>query len=159
MLGGPRCRSRREARPRETSNAREAEDTRCLTSTCRIEKAVYIALGILPDGTKEILGIWIEQTEGAKFWLRVMNELKNRGLGDILIAVVDGLKGFPEAITAVFPDTVVQTCIVHLIRHSLEFVSWKDRKAVVPALRAIYRAKDADAGRQALEAFEAGDWG
>jgi putative transposase len=122
-------------------------------------KAVYIALGILPDGTKEILGIWIEQTEGAKFWLRVMNELKNRGLGDILIAVVDGLKGFPEAITAVFPETVVQTCIVHLIRHSLEFVSWKDRKAVVPALRAIYRAKDADAGRQALEAFEAGDWG
>jgi putative transposase len=121
-------------------------------------KAVYIALGILPDGTKEILGIWIEQTEGAKFWLRVMNELKNRGLSDILIAVVDGLKGFPEAITAVFPETVVQTCIVHLIRHSLEFVSWKDRKAVVPALRAIYRAKDAEAGMKALEAFEAGDW-
>jgi putative transposase len=114
-------------------------------------KAVYIALGILPDGTKEILGIWIEQTEGA--------ELKNRGLSDILIAVVDGLKGFPEAITAVFPETVVQTCIVHLIRHSLEFVSWKDRKAVVPALRAIYRAKDAEAGMKALEAFEAGDWG
>jgi len=122
-------------------------------------KAVYIALGILPDGTKEILGIWIEQTEGAKFWMRVMNELKNRGVGDILIAVVDGLKGFPEAITAVFPETVVQTCIVHLIRHSLEFVSWKDRKAVVPALRAIYQAKDADAGMKALEAFDAGDWG
>jgi putative transposase len=122
-------------------------------------KAVYIALGILPDGTKEILGIWIEQTEGAKFWLRVMNEMKNRGLSDILIAVVDGLKGFPEAINAVFPQTVVQTCIVHLIRHSLEFVSWKDRKAVVPALRAIYRAKDAEAGMKALEAFEAGDWG
>jgi putative transposase len=104
-------------------------------------KAVYIALGILPDGTKEILGIWIEQTEGAKFWLRVMNELKNRGIGDILIAVVDGLKGFPEAINAVFPETVVQTCIVHLIRHSLEFVSWKDRKPVVPALRAIYRGR------------------
>ena len=84
-------------------------------------KAVYIALGILPDGTKEILGIWIEQTEGAKFWLRVMNEMKNRGVGDILIAVVDGLKGFPEAINAVFPQTTVQTCIVHLIRHSLEF--------------------------------------
>ena len=78
-------------------------------------KAVYIALGILPDGTKEILGIWIEQTEGAKFWLRVMNELKNRGVADILIAVVDGLKGFPDAINAVFPETVVQTCIVHLI--------------------------------------------
>jgi putative transposase len=122
-------------------------------------KAVYIALGILADGTKQILGIWIEQTEGAKFWLRVMNELKNRGVGDILIAVVDGLKGFPEAITAVFPDTVVQTCIVHLIRHSLTFVSWKDRKSVMPALRAIYRGKDADAGLKALEAFEAGPWG
>lgn len=102
---------------------------------------ILIALGILPDGTKEILGIWIVQTEGAKFWLRVMNELKSRGVADVLIAVVDGLKGFPEAINAVFPQTVVQTCIVHLIRHSLEFVSWKDRKSVVPALRAIYRAK------------------
>lgn len=122
-------------------------------------KAVYIALAILPDGTKEILGIWIEQTEGAKFWLRVMNELKNRGVADILIAVVDGLKGFPEAITAVFPETVVQTCIVHLIRYSLSFVSWKDRKTVVPALRAIYRAKDAEAGLKALDAFEAGPWG
>jgi putative transposase len=122
-------------------------------------KAVYIALAIMADGSKEILGIWIEQTEGAKFWLRVMNELKNRGVGDILIAVVDGLKGFPEAITAVFPDTVVQTCIVHLIRHSLRFVSWKDRKPVMPALRAVYRAKDAEAGLKALEAFEAGAWG
>jgi putative transposase len=112
-------------------------------------KAVYIALGIPADGSKEILGIWIEQTEGAEFWLRVMNELKNRGVGDILIAVVDGLKGFPEAISAVFPQTVVQTCIVHLIRHSLEFVSWKDRKTVMPALRALYRAKDAEAGRKA----------
>lgn len=116
-------------------------------------KAVYIALGILPDGTKEILGIWIEQTEGAKFWLRVMNELKNRGVTDILIAVVDGLKGFPEAINAVFPQTVVQTCIVHLIRHSLEFVSWKDRKTVMPALRAIYRAKDAEAGPKAYSSY------
>lgn len=122
-------------------------------------KAVYIALGILPNGSKEILGLWIEQTEGAKFWLRVMNELKTRGVADILIAVVDGLKGFPEAITAVFPQTVVQTCIVHLIRHSLDFVTWKDRKPVVPALRAIYRAKDADAGLKALDAFEAGPWG
>ena len=122
-------------------------------------KAVYIALGILADGTKEILGLWIEQTEGAKFWLRVMNELKTRGVGDVLIAVVDGLKGFPEAISAVFPQTVVQTCIVHLIRHSLEFVSWKDRKPVVPALRAIYRAADEKAGLMALEAFEAGAWG
>lgn len=122
-------------------------------------KAIYIALGILPDGTKEILGIWIEQTEGAKFWLRVMNELKNRGIADVLIAVVDGLKGFPEAITAVFPQTIVQTCIVHLIRHSLEFVSWKDRRSVVPELRAIYRARNAEAGLKALENFEAGEWG
>src|SRR5580692_3466651 len=122
-------------------------------------KAVYIALGILADGTKEILGIWIEQTEGAKFWLRVMNELKTRGVGDILIAVVDGLKGFPEAINAVFPQTIVQTCIVHLIRHSLEFVSWKDRKVLAGALKAIYRAKDADAAKSALEAFDTSHWG
>ena len=98
-------------------------------------KAVYIALGIQPDGTKEILGIWIEQTEGAKFWLRVMNELKNRGVADILIAVVDGLKGFPDAINAVFPQAIVQTCIVHLLRNSMEFASWKDRKAIAQALR------------------------
>lgn len=122
-------------------------------------KAVYIALGVLPDGSKEILGIWVEQTEGAKFWLRVMNELKNRGVGDILIAVVDGLKGFPEAINAVFPETIVQTCIVHLIRNSLQFVSWKDRKAVVPELRAIYQARNADDGIKALQVFEAGKWG
>jgi putative transposase len=122
-------------------------------------KAVYIALGILGDGTKEVLGIWIEQTEGAKFWLRVMNELKNRGIQDILIAVVDGLKGFPEAINAVFPETVVQTCIVHLIRHSMTFAAWKDRKAVAKALRAIYRAADAEAGQGALDEFAAGPWG
>jgi len=122
-------------------------------------KAVYIALGILPDGTKEILGIWIEQTEGAKFWLRVMNELKNRGVGDILIAVVDGLKGFPEAINAVFPQTVVQTCIVHLIRNSMGFASWKDRKAIAQSLRSVYRAANAEAGLVALEAFEEGPWG
>src|SRR6201989_2401780 len=121
-------------------------------------KAVYIALGIRPDGTKEILGIWIEQTEGAKFWLRVMSELKTRGIGDILIAVVDGLKGFPEAINAVFPQTVIQTCIVHLIRHSLDFVSWKDRKLVIPALKAIYRAKDAEAGLKALAEVETSFW-
>jgi len=122
-------------------------------------KAVYIALGVLPDGTKSILGLWIEQTEGAKFWLRVMNELRGRGALDILIAVVDGLKGFPEAINAVFPQTVVQTCIVHLIRHSMEFASWKDRKTVAQALRAIYRAVDAKAGKDALEAFANGPWG
>ena len=122
-------------------------------------KAVYIALGILPDGTKEILGIWIEQTEGAKFWLRVMNELKNRGVADILIAVVDGLKGFPEAINAVFPQTIVQTCIVHLIRNSMSFASWKDRKAIAQSLRSVYRADTPEAGLAALGAFEEGLWG
>ena len=110
-------------------------------------KAVHIALGVRADGTKEILGLWLEQNEGAKFWLRVMNELKNRGVEDVLIAVVDGLKGFPEAITAVFPQATVQTCIVHLLRHSLDFVSWKDRKPVAAALKDIYRAVDAAAGR------------
>lgn len=122
-------------------------------------KAVYIALGILPDGTKDILGIWIEQTEGAKFWLRVMNELKNRGVADILIAVVDGLKGFPDAINAAFPETVVQTCIVHLLRNSMNFASWKDRKPIASALRAVYRAETAEAGLAALDAYEAGHWG
>jgi putative transposase len=122
-------------------------------------KAVYIALGVQADGTKDILGLWIENTEGAKFWLRVMNELKNRGVSDVLIAVIDGLKGFPEAINAVFPQTVVQTCIVHLIRHSMDFASWKDRKILAGALKTIYRAKDADAARAALEAFDASSWG
>ena len=122
-------------------------------------KAVYIALGVQADGTKDILGLWIENTEGAKFWLRVMNELKNRGVGDVLIAVVDGLKGFPEAINAVFPLTIVQTCIVHLIRNSMDFASWKDRKILAGALKAIYRAQDADAARAALEAFDSGPWG
>ena len=107
-------------------------------------KAVYVALALNPDGEKDVLGLWIEQTEGAKFWLKVINELKARGVNDILIAVVDGLKGFPEAITSVFPQTMVQTCIVHLIRNSLAFVSWKDRKAILPAIKAIYRAENAD---------------
>jgi putative transposase len=122
-------------------------------------KAVHVALGVRPDGTKEILGLWIEQTEGAKFWLRVMTELKNRGVEDMLIAVVDGLKGFPEAITAVFAQAQVQTCIVHLIRGSLEFVPWKDRKPVAAALKEVYRAVDAEAGRAALDAFADGPWG
>ena len=122
-------------------------------------KAIYIALGMRPDGTKDVLGLWIEQTEGAKFWLRVMNELKNRGIADILLAVVDGLKGFPEAINAVFPLTQVQTCIVHMIRHSLDFVSWKDRKPVAAALKEIYRAKDAETAKENLEAFVAREWG
>jgi putative transposase len=97
-------------------------------------------------------------TEGAKFWLRVMNELKNRGISDVLIAVVDGLKGFPEAINAVFPQTVVDTCIVHLIRHSMDFASWKDRKVLAGALKTIYRAKDADAASATLVAFDASQW-
>lgn len=122
-------------------------------------KAVYLALGIRPDGTKEPLGMWIEQTEGAKFWLRVMNDLKARGVNDILIATVDGLKGFPEAIGAVFPLTQVQTCIVHLIRHSMSFAPWKDRKPITTALKDIYRAKDAETARQNLDAFDASPWG
>jgi len=121
--------------------------------------AVYVALGVTPEGTKDILGLWIETSEGAKFWLRVMNELKNRGVEDVLIAIVDGLKGFPDAITAVFPQATVQTCIVHLLRHSLDFVSWKDRKPVAAALKDIYRAVDAAAGEAALAAFEDGPWG
>src|SRR3546814_857241 len=103
-------------------------------------KAVYLALGIQADGQRDVLGLWIEQTEGAKFWLKVFNELRTRGCQDILIAVVDGLKGLPEAINAVFPKTTVQTCIVHLIRNSLDYAGWKDRKAVAQALRPIYGA-------------------
>lgn len=122
-------------------------------------KAVHIALGVRYDGTKEILGLWLEQNEGAKFWLRVMNELRNRGVEDVLLAVVDGLKGFPDAITAVFPEATVQTCIVHLLRNSLDFVSYKDRRNVAAELKAIYRAADAEAGAAALAAFDAGPWG
>ncbi|MFT8421716.1 MAG: IS256 family transposase [Gluconacetobacter sp.] len=122
-------------------------------------KAVHIALGVRADGTKEVLGLWIEQNEGAKFWLRVMNELRHRGVEDILLAVVDGLKGFPDAIRAVFPEALVQTCIVHLLRHSLDFVAWKDRKSVATALKDIYRAVDAEAGKAALAAFAESSWG
>jgi putative transposase len=122
-------------------------------------KAVYVALGVRPDGAKEVLGLWVEQTEGAKFWLRVMNELKDRGVEDILIAVVDGLKGFPEAIATVFPRTQVQACIVHLIRTSLDYVSYKGRREVAAALKEVYRARNAEAGRAALDAFDEGPWG
>ena len=121
-------------------------------------KAVYMALAITAEGDKEVLGLWIEQSEGAKFWLKVMNELKARGVGDILIAVVDGLTGFPDAIGAVFPQTTVQTCIVHLIRNSLAFVSWKDRKRVIPDIRAIYRAETVEAAMARLDEFEV-KWG
>lgn len=119
-------------------------------------KAVHVALGVGADGTKEVLGLWLEQNEGAKFWLRVMNELHNRGVEDILLAVVDGLKGGRTPIRAVFPRTTVQTCIVHLLRHSLEFVSHKGRKAVAAELKGICRALDAEAAEVARAACEAG---
>ncbi|UCD68627.1 MAG: IS256 family transposase [Betaproteobacteria bacterium] len=122
-------------------------------------KAVYLAIGVNCAVTKEILRLWIEQTEGAKFWMRVMTEIRSRGTMDILITVVDGLKGLPEAITAVFPDTVVQTCIVHLIRYSMHFASWKERKAIAKDLKPIYAASSAEAAVAALEAFEEGAWG
>jgi putative transposase len=122
-------------------------------------KAVYLALGILPDGTRDVLGIWIEQTEGAKFWLKVFNELRSRGVADILIAVVDGLKGLCDAIETAFPSTTVQTCIVHLIRNSMDYASWKDRKQVAAALRPIYTAATAEAAQEALEEFASGHWG
>jgi len=117
-----------------------------------------VALALNGNGEKEVLGLWVEQNEGAKFWLKVVNELKARGINDILIAVVDGLKGFPEAITSVYPETIVQTCIVHLIRNSLAFVSWKDRKAILPSIKAIYRAETAEMAMVRLEAFEV-EWG
>jgi putative transposase len=122
-------------------------------------KAVYLALGIQADGQRDVLGLWIEQTEGAKFWLKVFNELKTRGCQDILIAVVDGLKGLAEAIGTVYPKTAVQTCIVHLIRNSLEYAGWKDRKLVAQALRPIYAAPSEEAAELALQAFAEGPWG
>jgi putative transposase len=122
-------------------------------------RALYLAIGLRCSGHKEILGLWIEQTEGAKFWLRVMTELRSRGVQDILIAVVDGLKGFPEAITSVFPQTVVQTCIVHLIRFSMHFATWKERRLIGAALRPIYQAESAAAAQARLEEFDRGSWG
>src|SRR5687768_16827124 len=108
-------------------------------------KAVYLALAVLPDGSRDILGIWIEQTEGAKFWMKVFTDLKTRGCQDILIAVTDGLKGMSEALAAIYPATTLQTCVVHLIRHSLDFGNWKERKPLATALRPIYTAANADA--------------
>ena len=122
-------------------------------------KAVYLALAVLPDGTRDILGIWIEQTEGAKFWMKVFTDLKTRGGLDILIAVTDGLKGMSEALEAVFPATTLQTCIVHLIRHSLEFASWKERKPLAAALRPIYTAPTVEVAAAALDAFARGPLG
>lgn len=122
-------------------------------------KAIYLALAILPDGTRDILGLWIENTEGAKFWMKVFNDLKTRGVADILIAVTDGLKGMPEALATVYPGTTLQTCIVHLIRNSLDYASWKDRKALAAALKPIYTAASAEAAEAELTAFEQGPWG
>jgi len=118
-------------------------------------KAVYLAIGVKLSGLKEVLGLWIAQTEGAKFWLQVVTELKNRGVKDIFIACVDGLKGFPEAIETVFPKTEVQLCLVHLVRHSLNFVGWKQRKEVAADLKTIYAAVTAEEAEQRLAEFGA----
>ncbi len=118
-------------------------------------KAVYLALGVDRDGHKDVIGLWVEQTEGAGFWLRVMTELKSRGVEDILIALVDGLVGFPDAITTVFPQAQVHHCVVHLVRQSLAFAGWKERKALAAQLRAIYRAPTEPAAVAALDAFAA----
>ncbi len=122
-------------------------------------KAVYLALGVQPDGTRDILGLWIESTEGAKFWMKVFNDLKTRGVADILIAVTDGLKGMGEALSVVYPATTLQTCIVHLIRNSLDYVGWKERKALAAAIKPIYQAASAEAAEAELGRFEAGPWG
>ena len=121
-------------------------------------KSAYLAIGVGVDGRKEVLGMWLEETEGAKFWLKVVTELKNRGVEDILIACVDGLKGFPQALEAVFPKVTVQTCIVHMIRNSTRFVSFKDRRQVAADLRPVYTAVDREAAEAALQAFD-DKWG
>lgn len=120
-----------------------------------INKAVYLAVGVNLDGIKEVLGLWIAENEGAKFWLQVMTELKNRGLKDIFVACVDGLKGFAEAIETVFPDTQIQLCIVHMVRHSLNYVSWKQRKEVAADLKLIYSAPTLEQAELNLAQFEA----
>ncbi len=120
-----------------------------------INKAVYLAIGVTLDGQKDVLGMWVAETEGAKFWLQVVTELRNRGVKDIFIACVDGLKGFPEAIEAVFPKTQVQLCIVHMVRHSLRYVSWKQRKEVAADLKSIYSAPTVEQAEANLTAFAA----
>jgi putative transposase len=121
-------------------------------------RACYLALGVTVDGDRDVLGMWFQETEGAKFWMQVLTELKQRGVSDILICCVDGLKGFPDAIEAIFPETVVQTCVVHLIRHSLKYVPRRERERVARDLKPIYTASDADAAQQALETFDE-QWG
>lgn len=118
-----------------------------------INKAVFLALGVNIDGQKDLLGLWMAENEGAKFWLSVLTELKNRGLHDILIACVDGLKGFPDAINAVYPDTHIQLCINHIVRNSLKYVSWKDYKAVTADLKKIYQSVTEDEALHALDEF------
>ncbi|EAP9281383.1 TPA: IS256 family transposase [Salmonella enterica subsp. diarizonae] len=118
-----------------------------------INKAVFLALGINTEGQKELLGMWLAENEGAKFWLSVLTELKNRGLQDILIACVDGLKGFPDAINSVFPQTHIQLCIIHMVRNSLKYESWKDYKAVTSGLKTVYQAPTEEAALMALDAF------
>jgi putative transposase len=115
------------------------------------KKAVYVAIGVTLDGTRDCLGLWIEKSEGARFWTSVLTELRNRGVKDVLFVCTDGLSGFPEAIDAVFPQAVNQTCIVHLVRQSLRYLSWKERKSCAGELRRIYTAADADAARQVLD--------
>lgn len=122
-------------------------------------KAVYLALGVLPDGSRDILGLWIENTEGATFWMKVFNDLKTRGVHDILIALTDGLQGMEQALGGVFPKTTLQTCIVHLIRSSLDYANWKDRKALAAALKPVYAAPSAEAAAGELNALDEGDWG
>lgn len=123
-----------------------------------IKKAIYLALGINLEGQKELLGMWISENEGAKFWLSVLTELNNRGVNDILIACVDGLTGFPDAIEAAFPKTTVQLCIVHMVRNSLKFVSWKDRKALAAALKRVYQSASVEAAANELDALKTA-WG
>ncbi|AKS91332.1 transposase, Mutator family protein [Yersinia pestis 8787] len=118
-----------------------------------INKAVFLALGINTEGQKELLGMWLGKNEGAKFWLSVLTELKNRGLQDILIACVDGLKGFPDAINSVYPQTHIQLCIIHMVRNSLKYVSWKDYKAVTSGLKMVYQAPTEEAALMALDKF------
>jgi putative transposase len=118
------------------------------------KKAVYVALGMTLDGTRDVLGLWVQETEGAKFWLSVLTDLKNRGLDDVFFVCCDGLTGFPQAIEAAFPKAIVQTCIVHMIRASLRYVSWVDRKRLVTDLRAIYGADTEEAALGALDAFD-----
>lgn len=120
-------------------------------------KAAHIAVGVDMEGVKHVLGIWIQATEGAKFWAGVCAELANRGVADVLIVCCDGLTGFPEAIEATWPDSLVQTCVVHLIRAAMRFVSYSQRKAVAAALKTVYQASDAETARAALEAFAASE--